>query len=142
MAQATSDTTTVTATALTGVWIHDPTLADTTISNYPYGNIGRTEGISVQSQALRYIGRAMPVYDMGGFESQTMGIDILIPAGPDEQSIVDWFRSAVRNRRTLCYRDNRSRLIYGVISDISFADIREGTEVTFSFETVDFNEAV
>lgn len=142
MAQATSDTTTVVAPSLMGVWIHDPSYANVTISNFPYGNVGRTEGISVESKALRYIGRALPVYDMGGFESQTLDIEILIPSGPDEQDMVEWFKTAVRARRTLCYRDNRGRLTYGILTSISIEDKREGSGVSFSFETVDYTEEV
>lgn len=142
MAQATSTTSTATATPLAGVWVHDPAFADMTISNFPYGNVGRSEGISVETTALRYIGRALPVYDMGGFESQSLDITITIPSGPDEQDTAEWFRSAVRARRTLCYRDNRGRLTYGIIGSISFEDMREGTGVSFSFETVDYTEEV
>jgi hypothetical protein len=142
MAQATSTTSTATAPLLTGVWVHDPSSAEATVSNFLYGNVGRTEGISVENTELRFIGRALPVYDMGGFESQELSIDITIPYGPDEQDQVEWFRNAVRNRRTLCYRDNRGRLTYGIIGSISFADKNEGTAVSFTFHTADFTEAI
>lgn len=142
MAQTSSTIYTAAAAPLMGVWLHDPTKADSTISNYLYGNIGRTETISVDSAELRFIGRAHPVRDMGGFESQTLDIKILIPSGPDEQDQVDWFRDAVRNRRTICYRDNRGRLTYGILGSIQFADVRTGTGVSFSFITVDHKEEV
>lgn len=142
MAQASSAIVTTTAPVFTGVWIHDPASAEQTTHNFLYGNVGRTEGISVESASLRFIGRALPVYDMGGFESQTLSINILIPSGPDEQDQADWFRSAVRNRRTLCYRDNRGRLTYGIIGSIGFEDKRVGTGVTFTFNTVDYSEAI
>lgn len=142
MAQATSSNYTTTAPILSGVWVHDPSAATATVSNFPYGNVGRTEGISVESKALRYIGRALPVYDMGGFESQTLDIKIVIPGGADEQDTAEWFRSAVRARRTLCYRDNRGRLTYGIIGSIQFSDLREGTGVSFTFETVDYREEI
>lgn len=142
MAQATSANYTAAAPSLMGVWVHDPDFAISTVSNFPYGNVGRTEGLSVESKALRYIGRALPVYDMGGFESQTLDIKILIPGGTSEQDTADWFRSAVRARRTLCYRDNRGRLTYGIITSISFEDKREGTGVSFAFETVDYREEI
>lgn len=142
MALATSDTITLEAPTLEGVWIHDPSISSLTISNYLYGNVGRSEGISVDNTKLRFIGRALPVYDMGGFESQELSIDIMIPYGPEEQDEVAWFRTAVRNRRVLCYRDNRGRLTYGIISSIDFTDEREGTAVSFTFETSDYNEEV
>ena len=142
MAQATSTVSTVTGPALTGVWLHDPTSAESTISNFIYGNVGRSEGISIESTELRFIGRSLPVYDMGGFESQSLSIEILIPAGSDEQDQVEWFRTAVRSRRTLCYRDNRGRLHYGIIGSISFKDEKVGTSVSFTFHTSDFNEEI
>lgn len=142
MAQASSTVYTATAPTLEGVWVHDPAFSETTISQYPYGNVGRTEGISVSSAEHRFIGRALPVYDMGGFESQTLSIKILVPYGPDEQDQVEWFRTAVRNRRTLAYRDNRGRLTYGILGSIQFEDRREGTAVSFSFITVDYTEEV
>lgn len=142
MAQAASSISTITAPTLSGVLVHDPANASGTISQFPYGNVGRTEGISVSTAELRFIGRTMPVYDMGGFESQTLDISIMIPSGPDEQDTADWFRSAVRARRTLCYRDNRGRLTYGIIGSIGFEDRREGTSVSFSFVTVDHTEEI
>ena len=142
MAQATSTVYTATAPTLDGVWVHDPSAPETTASNFLYGNVGRSEGISIESTALRFIGRSLPVYDMGGFESQELSIDITIPYGEDEQDQVDWFRSAVRNRRTLCYRDNRGRLSYGIIGSISFKDEQHGTSVSFTFNTVDFTEEI
>lgn len=89
MAQASSIIYTSTAPTLTGVWIHDPANAEFTISQFPYGNVGRTEGLSVSATELKFIGRALPVFDMGGFESQELSIDILIPSGPDEQDQVE-----------------------------------------------------
>lgn len=142
MAQASSVVSTVTAPSLMGVWVHDPSAAETTVSNFLYGNVGRSEGISIENTELRFIGRALPVYDMGGFESQSLNIDITIPSGPDEQDQVEWFRAAVRNRRTLCYRDNRGRLHYGIIGSIAFKDEREGTSVSFTFYTADFKEEI
>lgn len=142
MAQASSAVYTAAAPTLMGVWLHDPTKSDDTISNYLYGNIGRTETISVDSAELRFIGRALPVRDMGGFESQSLDIKILVPTGPTEQDQVEWFRDAVRNRRTLCYRDNRGRLSYGILGSVQFADVRTGTGVSFSFITVDHQEEI
>lgn len=142
MAQATSAINTAVAPTLSGVWVHDPSSAEFTVSNFPYGNVGRSEGISVDNTELRFIGRALPVYDMGGFESQELSIEILIPYGPDEQDQVEWFRTAVRSRRTLCYRDNRGRLTYGIIGSIGFKDEREGTSVSFTFHTADFTEEI
>lgn len=142
MAEVLSTIYTATAPKLAGVWLHDPRDPEDTITQFPYGNVGRTEGLSIESKALTYVGRALPVYDMGGFESQELGIDILIPSGDDEQALVAWFRAAVRSRAVLAYRDNRGRLAYGIINNIGFTDAREGTAVRFTFNTADYNEAI
>lgn len=142
MAESTSTVYTTVAPKLMGVWLHDPQDPSDTITQFPYGNIGRTEGLSVASKAISYVGRALPVYDMGEFETQELGINIIIPSGSDEQDLVEWFRRAVRSRRVLCYRDNRGRLVYGIIGEISFTDVREGTSVQFTFNTSSYSEAV
>lgn len=141
MAQATSIEYTAVAPALFGVWMHSTIDPEGTASNFPYGNTERSEFIGVQGTALRFIGRTHPVYDTGGFETQSLNIDIVVPAGPDEQDQVEWFRNAVRNRRTLCYRDNRSRKHYVIIVDMNIEDAQVGTNISFKTETVDFNEA-
>ena len=142
MAQATSTTTTITAPVLAGVWLHDPSDAEDTIQNFLYGNVGRSESLGVSAAPLRFIGRALPVYDMGGFESQELKINITVPSGPFEQDTVEWFRTAARNRRVLCYRDNRGRVSYGIIGGLTFTDIQIGTTVEFPFITTDYQEAV
>ena len=142
MAQAVSSISTATAPVLSGVWIHDPIDPADSSSNFMFGNVGRSEGISIENSELRFIGRTLPVYDMGGFESQELSIDITIPYGPDEQDQVEWFRAAARNRRSLCYRDNRGRLTYGIIGSVSFKDQREGTVVSFTLHTSDYTEEI
>lgn len=142
MAQSTSAIVTSTAPALVGVWMHDPTNATTTISNYVFGNIGRTETVAVQGTPLQFIGRTYPVYNTGTFETQTVKASILIPSGPTEQTQADWFRTMVRNRRTVCYRDNRGRKLYVIILEVDFTDVREGTAVQFTATTVDYSEGI
>lgn len=142
MAQATSGISSIKAAVLEGVWIHDPSSPDATLSNFLYGNVGRSEGVTIDNSELRFIGRALPVYDMGGFESQELEIDITIPYGPDEQDQVEWFRAVARSRRALCYRDNRGRLTYGIIGSVNMKDEREGTVVSFTLHTSDYAEAI
>ena len=142
MAQATSSVTTITAAPLMGIWLHSVSDPEGTSSNFLYGNIGRTESIGVQGTPMRFVGRTHPVYDTGGFESQSLSCDVVIPYGPDEQDQVDWFRDAVRNRSTLCYRDSRGRVHYVIIVSIEFADEKVGTRVSFTATTIDYTEEV
>lgn len=142
MAQTSSAIVTATSPALVGVWLHDPTNSSGTASNFMYGNIGRTETIGVQGSPLQFIGRTYPVYDTGVFENQSLKISILVPYGPTAPASVDWFRTALRNRSTLCYRDSRGRKHYVIIVSIDFTDVLEGTAVAFTTNTVDYTEAV
>lgn len=136
-AQNSSLTYSMTAPSLVGVWMHSPSDAGNTISNYPYG-IGRTESIGVQNNALQYIGRTYPVYDLGVFEDQSVSATVTVPYSPDYASQVDWFRSMVRNRKTICYRDSRGRKYYVIIVSVAFADTEIGTDVSFTATTIDY----
>lgn len=140
MAQATSNVATATAPKLMGIWLHSTEDPEGTSVNYLYGNIGRTETVGVQNTGLKFVGRTYPVYDSGGFESQTLELNVIVPSGPDEQDQVDWFRFVVRARRTLCYRDSRGRQHYVIISGLTITDERVGTSVKFTATTVDYTE--
>lgn len=142
MAQASSVATVVEAPTLQGIWLHAVTAPEETSSNFLYGNTARSESIAIQGTAQQFIGRAYPVYDTGGFETQALSLAVVVPSGPDEQDQVEWFRAAVRARRTLCYRDNRSRKHYVILVSMSIKDSGVGTEVSFEANTVDYSEEV
>lgn len=142
MAQASSVTQIVQAPKLQGVWIHSTEDPEATSSNYLYGNTARSESIQIQGSEQRYIGRTFPVYDTGGFETQKLSLDVVVPYGPTEQEEVEWFRTAVRNRRTLCYRDNRGRKHYVILIGMNIKDSSVGTEVSFEANTVDYSEDI
>lgn len=142
MAQTSSAIVTATSPALVGVWLHDPANATNTAHNYIYGNVGRTESIGVQGIPVKYVGRVYPVYDTGVFEDQSLKINIIVPYGQTAGSDVEWFRTALRNRSVLCYRDSRGRKHYVIIVSIDFTDIPEGTAVSFTTTTVDYTEAL
>lgn len=142
MAQASSTAQAIQAPKLNGIWLHSVEDPEATSSNYLYGNTARTETIEVQGTAQRFIGRTYPVYDTGGFEEQRVTLDIVVPSGPEEQEEVEWFRNAVRNRRTLCYRDNRSRKHYVILTSMNIQDSSIGTLVNFDAATVDYSEDI
>lgn len=142
MAQATSIPEVVTAPKLMGIWLHTVNNPEVTSTNYLYGNTARSEKIEIQGTAQRFIGRTFPVYDTGGFETQSLSLAVVVPTGPDEQEQVEWFRNIVRNRGTLCYRDNRSRLHYVILVGMNISDTMAGTELSFEATTVDYNEDI
>lgn len=142
MAQASSIAQVITAPTLQGIWLHAADNAEETSSNFLYGNTARTETIEVQGVAQRFIGRTYPVYDTGKFESQTLKLDVVIPMGEDEQTQVEWFRTAIRNRRTICYRDNRGRKHFVVLTAMNIQDANVGTMISFDADTIDYTEEV
>ena len=143
---ATTDSEVVLATALAdsleGVWFFDPTYPDGTSVQFLYGNVGRGEGLDVESAALQFIGRTSPVFDFGQSEGQSLSLTFTIPHGPTHTAEVAGFRALVRNRRTLCYRDGRGRILWGVLTGISITDARLGTTIGTTFTTNAFTEAL
>lgn len=142
MAQATSIPMVINAPNLQGIWLHSTENPETTSSNYLFGNTARSETIEIQGISQRYIGRTHPVYDTGGFESQSLKLDIVIPYSETEQSEVEWFRTALRRRGSLCYRDNRGRKHFIMLAAMDIQDSPIGTVVSFTAQTVDYQEEV
>lgn len=130
------------AEPLQGVWLFDPTYPAGTSVQYLYGNVGRAEDLNVENAALQFIGRTSPVIDFGQSEGQTLGLSFVIPYSDTYAAEVAGFRSMVRNRRTLCYRDNRGRILWGVLTGIGVTDTRSGTAVTTTFTQNAFTEVL
>lgn len=127
---------------LQGVWFFDPSSPRATSTQYLYGNVGRGEGLNVESAALQFIGRTSPVIDFGQSEGQTLALTFTIPYSDTHTAEVAGFRTLVRNRRTLCYRDNRGRILWGVLTGLGITDARHGTVIGTTFTTNAFTEAL
>jgi hypothetical protein len=141
MAEALSDIATITAPALVGVWVFDPTDADESERNFIHAD-GRVESIDVEATPIVVRGRARPLLEFGETELMTLVVTVFIPFGPDHDVSVEWWRAAARNRRALCYRDNRGRLIFGGLSDkLGIADGRAGTALSVALLAIDYDEA-
>jgi hypothetical protein len=141
MAEAISDTVTITAPQLVGVWVFDPTEPGDTERNYLHAD-GRTEVIDVETAVLKVRGRGKPIIEYGEIESRGLKVTIFVPFGAEHDAAVEWWRAAMRNRRAICYRDNRGRLLFaGLNSSPSIADGRAGTAIGVSLIAVDYDEA-
>jgi hypothetical protein len=142
MAESISTTATLVAPALVGTWVFDPTGPDATEQNYPY-SIGRGQSIKPASAQLVVAGRTYPIAEFGENESETLSVPIIIPFGDGHDAQVKWWRDATRARRTLCYRDNRGRLVYGVLLDgLEVNDAVAGTNMTIKLTRVDYSVTV
>lgn len=142
MSDAISAVQTATAPSLIGSWVFDPTAPGSTERNYLHTD-GRAETLAPASQTINIAGRVNPLIEFG--ESVVLGltVNVTVPFGSDHDAAVQWWRDAELNRRAICYRDNRGRLIWAGLPDgVEFADVREGTNIKVKLQRVDYNESV
>lgn len=132
----------ITAPALTGVWVFDPVDPEGTETNYVHAD-GRTESIDAGPTELVLMGRVNPLVEYGEATLFGLKVTIFVPFGDGHEAGVEWWRQALSNRRALCYRDNRKRLVWSAINaTLDVADGRAGTALSISLRRVDYNEAV
>lgn len=142
MAETTSLISTITAPSLTGVWVFDPMDAEGTESAWPYAE-GRTEDIDAQGVEILLAGREAPVMEFSDHTLVGLSLTVMIPFSDTHDQDVEWWRAAIRNRRTLCYRDNRGRLMYaGILGAPAIADGRAGTALSIKLRQVDYTAVV
>lgn len=126
---------------LEGVWLHNPTDPSGTARHYRYKAGSRKETFGAEVELLHFAGREFPVADWGEFGEQTLALDIFIPY-EQEESNQGYLRDVVSDRQTIAYRDNRGRVIFAVLRDLSLEDVAGGTEASFSVTRVFFQEEV
>lgn len=141
MSESISETYTVTAPSLTGVWVFDPAHADTTDANYVYAD-GREETIDPKPDEIELMGRVNPLIEYGETTLVGLTLTIFVPFGAGHGAAVQYWRDATDARRTLCYRDNRGRLVYGALNKaLSIVDGRAGTALAIGLRRVDYDES-
>lgn len=142
----TTDSLVVEATlTLQGVWLHDPYSADTqaaTAKQFKYGRSTRSTSIDLSSAQLIYAGRVYPVTEFGENQNDTYSVKLILPHGPTWASDVAAMEVFAQYRKTLCFRDNRGRKVFGTLSGYQEDDLDEGTSVAFTFTRVDYTESV
>jgi hypothetical protein len=139
MSESVSDVVTATAASLVGVWLHDPIDPTGTIRNYLYTD-GRSDRVASDGERLVVHGRRRAIAEFGEHEDDGVSVKLRIPFSGDHDSLVGFLRDAVRNRRAICYRDNRGRVVYGVLLDgVEVADVREGSEVVLDLSAIDYD---
>lgn len=131
-----------TAAGLEGVWLHRPSNAVSTTKHFMYGNIGRSEDLSVGFTPMSFIGRTKPVFEFTTEEDQSVSLNIDIPNGSTLSSDVEYIRSLVRAREIVCYRDNRQRLLYGFLTGVSITDVAFGYKVSGTLATAEHTDEI
>ncbi|MEU5448652.1 hypothetical protein [Streptomyces californicus] len=142
MASTDSDQQTVLAPELQGVWMHDPTDPEGTIFQYLYGGASNAESVGVSSTALRFAGRKYPVFDFGDPQSGSYDLAITVPFSDTWYDEIAALRALPVSRTTMCFRDARARVFFGVVLEVKFADKMHGTQVSFTVQRNDYSEEV
>jgi len=127
---------------LTGVWLHDPLDAEGTVQQYLYGRSNRTSTVKVDRHGLVYAGRTFPVFDYGEHQDDQVSVQVLVPHGETWAAELAELLEFAEARRTLCYRDNRGRRVFGSLGNYTEDDEDMGTTVSFEMNRADYDEAV
>lgn len=142
MSENVSAVTVITAATLRGAWLHDVTDPDGTIAHFPY--TGSRKRALAPTGVLQYaVGRALPVAEYGENISDRLAVTVTIPYDDDYEASVQWWRDAAVSQSTLCYRDNRGRIIFtSLIGGIDETDTVTGTAIQAGLPRIDYSEAL
>ncbi|HEY3689653.1 MAG TPA: hypothetical protein VGL46_05045 [Pseudonocardiaceae bacterium] len=123
--------------AFQGVWIHDPADPIDTVRQFVYGKATRSATIALETQGHNYAGRVYPVYDYGDYQNDQFPVSLDVPFGATWAADIAALQTFAEYRQTLVIRDNRGRVLYGVMTAYSEKDEEWGTTVSFTFIRVD-----
>jgi hypothetical protein len=109
-----------------GVWLHAASDPAGTAHFFQWDRGARGDSIKPVVSLVRYDGRAAPVaqFDATGSD-EDVRCDLILPWDIGGQQSTDRvvLEALLRRKETVCYRDHRSRKVYGVLADgISFTD--------------------
>lgn len=124
---------------LSGVWLHDPTDAETTVRQFMYGKDSRSTAIDTVSTVQQFAGRTFPVTEFGEYEQEDISVSVDIPHGPTYLTEQSDLRVFMELKKTLFLRDNRGRATYGTMSGFNQADQAWGVTVGFKFGRVSYD---
>ncbi len=124
---------------LSGIWLHDPADAETTVRQFLYGKDSRSTALDTVSTVQQFAGRTFPVTEFGEFEQEDISVSVDIPHGPTYLTDQANIRAFMETKKTLFLRDNRSRAAYGTMSGFNQADQAWGVTVGFKFGRVSYD---
>lgn len=127
-----SDTTEATLPIL-GVWIHDPDAPEATLRQFRYGANQRGDSFDAMQSGTYFVGREDPVFDFGEASGFSVEVTIDVPHGPDYIENLALLRTFAMMKKSLFFRDNRSRAVYGTMSNFKTSDQPWGSSVSFTF---------
>jgi hypothetical protein len=122
-----------------GVWLHVVNNPSDTIHQFKYDGGGRSNSWGIENAIHLFQGRKRPVIETGEMESFSVAFALRIPTESDRQALEE----IVYSQQTVCYRDGRGRMVFGVFVDVPIDDETNGIYTTsLSLLRIDFNEGI
>lgn len=123
----------------TGVWIHDPLDAESSVHHFELDGNGRSSSRYKNGQFMQFAGRKKPVFERSVHETQDVSVTLILLNGTsDAESLSELFDADV-----VCYRDGRGRLLFGVMRELPLNDESYGAQtVNINIIETDYNEGV
>lgn len=138
--ETTTDSTTASASiTLSGSWLFDVTnQAGTIIQLKCYES--REQSWEAEGTLMQFAGRSKPIMEFGESETSVVNVSVpLLRAGTEFAAL----QALVRRKATLCFRDERSRKVFGVIRSLPVTDERAwGYTIQLKVDEIDYSEVV
>ncbi len=130
------------STIFYGVSLHDPLDAASTVRLFPYGKSNKSMTLSARTTEKRFVGRTYPTYYFGKQQDETVQVEILLDHSEVDtwQDDLDYFEDIAAGKRVYCYRDNRVRKIFGVITEVGVSDTDTGSSISFTVNRAHYDE--
>jgi hypothetical protein len=123
---------------LSGVWLHDVADPEGTAHSFSY-NSKRDSKWQADVTLMQYAGRKRPVAEFGDMDEGRVSVQLDLSSGSDD---LEKLQELIYSKATVCYRDNRGRKVYGVITSLPTADEVYGNSVTIEVLEIDYSEEV
>lgn len=127
----------ITTDSMVGMVLLDPDNPSEGAIEITYGR-GRTEDMAMGVVTQQYATARYPEYSYSSSESTTLNLNLDIPFDADHDEKITLFESFVNRRKTIVYRDNRSRFVYGVILTYSKNYTRWGTNISATLAVTEY----
>lgn len=122
-----------------GVFIHSVRDAEATSHHYKFDGSGRDSTKQAEHAFRQFAGRKKQVVEYGEAIGYAVSASVQVLKEDDGAEKLERF---VVNMETICYRDGRGRLLFGVITAAPLKDVVYGWETTINVTEIDYNEVV
>lgn len=123
--------TTPTPPTFKGLWLHYPSNAQATSTNFLYGKNERSHETELENTELKFAGREFRVVEFGEHRDDSFSCGVKIPHGPNYYAERDALRLFANSRTTVVARDNRGHVVFGAITGLSESHDDDGSMFTF-----------